>query len=292
MHKALGRGLDSLIPGASIPVQQQTGKESTSAISIDKIKPNKYQPRTHFNETKLKELADSIKHHGLAQPLLVTPSAVPGEYELIAGERRWRACRMAGLKEVSVVVRKVSDKERLQLAIIENIQRENLNPIEEAQAYKRLAEEFNHTQEQLAAVLGKDRSVVANTLRLLNLPDEIKEAIAEGVITAGHGRILAGVDDAAQQKSLAKRILVEKLTVREVEKIVADWKSVIAQTAGKRSAKKQSAEIVQLAEELQRQLGTKVKMVGRPQKGKIEIYYYSLKELERLVLCIKTKKHS
>jgi ParB family chromosome partitioning protein len=290
MHKALGRGLDSLIPAAVTTADRQTAQEAVSAIAIDKIKPNKYQPRTNFNETKLKELAESIKQHGLAQPLLVAPSIIPGEYELIAGERRWRACRIAGLKEVAVVIRTVNDKERLQLAIIENIQRENLNPIEEGNAYKRLAEEFNHTQEELAGILGKDRSVIANTLRLLHLPDEIKEAISEGIISAGHGRILAGIDDTAQQKSLAKRILVEKLTVREIEKLVSEWKSGIIQATGKKAAKKQSAEIMQLTEELQRQLGTKIKMTGKPNKGKIEIFFYSLKELERIVAFLKTRK--
>jgi ParB family chromosome partitioning protein len=286
MHKALGRGLESLIPTATMP-PANPGGEVTRKIPIDKIKPNKYQPRTHFNEEKLKELSDSIKRHGLAQPLLVAPSIVPGEFELIAGERRWRACRMAGIKDVSAVVRQAGDQERFHLALIENIQRENLNPIEEARAYKRLCDEFHHTQEELSEVLHKDRSVIANSMRLLNLPDDIKDAIAEGMISAGHGRVLAGIDDNAKQTALAQRIMTEKLTVREVEKIVADWKTVLA---GKKSAKKQDAELAHLADDLQHRMGTKVNIVGKPKKGKIEIYYFSLDELERIAALLRQKK--
>jgi ParB family chromosome partitioning protein len=277
-HKALGRGLESLIQPSSAP--RGDAKNSVITIPVDKIKPNKYQPRKVFNDEKLQELAESIKHHGLAQPIIVSPSMIPGEFELIAGERRWRATKLAGLKEVTAVVRHASDKEKFHLALIENIQREDLNPIEEARAYKRLHDEYHHTQEELAKVLGKDRSVIANSLRLLQLPDDVQDAISQGVMSAGHGRMLAGIDDTDTQKELARRILVEKLTVRDIEGIVAGIKT--SARPGTRKHMKPEAELTQLAEELQRRLGTKVKIVGKSARGKIEIHYFSLKDLERI----------
>jgi ParB family chromosome partitioning protein len=285
MHKALGRGLESLIPQS---VKVVKDGDSVSLIALDKIKPNKYQARKDFNEEKINELAQSIKQHGLAQPLLVGPSAVPGEFELIAGERRWRASKIAGLKEVPVIIKVTDDKERFELSLIENIQRENLNSIEEARAYKRLCDEFGHTQEDLARGLGKDRSVVANTLRLLNLSEDIQDAISAGLVSAGHGRAIAVIEDEKKQKLLLERILKEKLTVRDIEAIVAQWKNGTG-IAGKKKGKKQEAELLNLSEELQRRLGTKVKISGRPSKGKIEIHYYSLKELERISAFLKGK---
>jgi len=286
MHKALGRGLEALLQTTAASVT--VAGEAVTKLPLDKIRPNRYQARIHFDETKLQELAESIKNHGLAQPLLVAPSAVPGEYELIAGERRWRASQLAGLKDVAAIVRHVSEKERFQLSLVENIQRENLNAIEEAKAYRRLSDEFALTQEELARVIGKDRSVVANLLRLLNLPTDIQDAIAGGVISSGHGKILAGIEDENKQKQLAERVMREKLTVREIETIVADWKTVAAGIREK--CKKTEAELVVLAEELQRRFGTKVGVVGKPQKGRIEIHYFSLKELERIAGLLKGKK--
>ncbi len=287
MHKALGRGLESLIPQTSHPGQKG---DMVITIPIDSIKPNRYQARKDFNPEKLKELSESIKQHGLAQPLLVAPAAVPGDYELIAGERRWRASKAAGLKEVQVIVKQADDKERFELSLIENIQRENLNAIEEAKAYKRLCEEFNHTQEELATALGKDRSVLANMMRLLTLPEGLQDAISSGFVSAGHGRAIAGIDDEKKQKFLLEKILKEKLTVRDIEAIVAQWKAGIAPGL-KTKVKKQEVELVNLAEELQRRFGTKIKISGKPSKGKIEIHYYSLKELERISEILKTKKH-
>jgi ParB family chromosome partitioning protein len=285
MHKALGRGLESLIPQTAKPVKEG---DTVSLIALDKIKPNKYQARKDFNEEKINELAESIKQHGLAQPILITPSVVPGEFELIAGERRWRASKIAGLTEVPVIIRVTDDKERFELSLIENIQRENLNAIEEAKAYKRLCEEFGHTQEDLAKGIGKDRSVVANTLRLLNLSEDIQDAISSGLVSAGHGRAIAVVEDEKKQKLLLERILKEKLTVRDIEAIVAQWRSGAGIT-GKKKGKKQEAELINLSEELQRKFGTKVKISGRPSKGKIEVLYYSLKELERISAILKGK---
>jgi ParB family transcriptional regulator, chromosome partitioning protein len=286
MHKALGRGLESLIP-----LSQKSGHagDAVAAIDIDKIKPNKFQSRKDFNEDKLKELAQSIKQHGLAQPLLVCSSVIPGEYELIAGERRWRASKIAGLTEVPAIIKETDDKERFELSLIENIQRENLNAIEEAKAYKRLSEEFNHTQEELAKALGKDRSVLANTMRLLSLPEEIQDAISSGFVSAGHGRAIAGIEDEKKQKYLLEKILKEKLTVREIEAIVAQWKAGKIIQGLKKKGKKQEAELAGLADELQRKFGTKIKITGKPSKGKIEIHYFSLKELERISAMLKGK---
>jgi len=287
MHKALGKGLESLI-SVSTPPAGVAG-ENVSQIALEKIKPNRYQPRSEFNEEKLKELANSIKIHGLAQPLLVTSSVVPGEYELIAGERRLRACKLAGLSAVPCVVRQADDKQRFQLALIENLQRENLNPIEEANAYKRLATEFNLTQEELAGRMGKDRSVVANALRLLNLPKELQDSIASGFMSPGHGRILAGLDDEEKVTMLARRIITEKLTVREVEKIASDWKTALSDP--KKKQKRRDAELIKLAEDLQRIFGTKVTVSGSAKKGRIELHYFSLKELERITSALRAKKH-
>ncbi|HBU70422.1 MAG TPA: hypothetical protein DEE98_08605 [Elusimicrobia bacterium] len=289
MHKALGRGLESLLSVQSAPRASADGGETVSVVPIDKIKANRYQPRHHFNEEKLKELAHSIKVHGLAQPLLVTPTVVPGEYELIAGERRLRASKIAGLTQVPVVIRQANDKERFQISLIENIQREDLNPIEEARAYKRLSHEFELIQEELAKVLGKDRSVVANAMRLLNLPQDIQDFISSGMLSPGHGRILAGIEDENTLIELAKKIMNEKLSVRELESLASGVKD--GRKTEKKKTKKTESELAHLAEELQRKFGTKVKIAGSPKKGKIEIHYYSLKELERIAAMLKTKKH-
>lgn len=288
MHKALGRGLESLLSVSSAPVVV-SGGEAVVNIPVGMIKPNRYQARVEFNADKLNELADSIRLHGLAQPLVVTPSVVPGEYELIAGERRLRASKLAGLSEVPAIVRQADDKQRFHLSLIENIQRENLNPIEEGKAYARLSKEFDVTQEDLAKALGKDRSVVANCMRLLNLPQDIQDAIAGGFMSAGHGRILAGITDEGKLKSLADKIINEKLTVRETEKIVADWKTVLHGV--KKKLKKQDAELLNLSEDLQRRFGTKVRISGKPSKGRIEIHFFTLKDLERIVSILRAKKH-
>ena len=284
MHKALGRGLESLLPVTL--AQESSGKESIVNIPADKIKPNRYQARTNFDPQKLEELADSIKQHGLAQPLIVTPSPIPGEYELIAGERRLRACQIAGLKEINVVIRKASEKERFMLSMVENIQREDLNPMEEAHAYRRIASEYSLKQEEIAKLLGKDRSVVANSVRLLNLPSDMQKAVSSGVISGAHGRILAGIENAVRQKLLFEKTVSQKLSVRELERLSSEWKAGFAK--GKKGHKKLESELLDLSEDLQRRFGTKVKITGKPQKGKIEIFYFSLKDLERIVALVKS----
>lgn len=282
--KALGRGLESLIPGLS--ANKATGGESVITISLSKIKPNRYQPRKNFNKEKLQELADSIKKHGLAQPVLVTPSVAPGEYELIAGERRFRASKIAGMKDIRAIVKQsADDKQKFDLALIENLQREDLDPVEEAKAFKRLIEEFGHTHEEIAAVIGKNRTVITNTLRLLNLPEDIQDLITEGKISAGHGRMLAGIEDEQQIRALVEQILSEKLSVRAVEKIASEMKGAESADKKEKTAKepkKQEVELIHLKEEIQRRLGTKANISGSSKKGKIEIFYYSLEDLERI----------
>jgi ParB family chromosome partitioning protein len=271
--KALGRGLESLIPSMSSN-KAQNG-EAVITIPLSKIKPNRFQPRQKFNKEKLQELAESIKKHGLAQPILVSPSIVPGEYEIIAGERRYRASKIAGNKDIRAIVKQgADDKQRFDLALIENLQREDLDPVEEAKAYKRLTEEFNHTHENIAEIIGKDRSVISNALRLLTLPEDIQNLISEGKISSGHGRMLAGIEDEIQIRALVEQILNEKLSVRATEKIVSSKKTS--------TPKSQEIELIHLKEELQRKLGTKAAISGTSKKGKIEIYYYSLEELERI----------
>ncbi|MFN3966312.1 MAG: ParB/RepB/Spo0J family partition protein [Endomicrobiia bacterium] len=281
MQKGLGKGLDALIPGILPEIElTKIPKEEIQKIPLEKIKPNRYQARKKFDETKLKELAESIKEKGLLQPLIVSPSIIPGEYELIAGERRYRASYIAGLTEVPAIVRSVTDKEKAQISLIENLQREDLNPIEEAKAYKRIIEEFNITQEELAKLIGKDRSVIANSLRILNLPESVQDMISEGIITSGHARALASIQEEEKIKEISERIQKEKLTVREVEKIVQDWKT----TLKKRPAiRKRPPEIVSLENNLQKLLGTKVQVFSRGKKGKIVIYFYSLDDLDRLL---------
>ncbi|MDR2436843.1 MAG: ParB/RepB/Spo0J family partition protein [Endomicrobium sp.] len=274
--KVLGRGLEALIPS----INKSHGDESVVTIPLNKIKPNRFQPRKKFSEEKIKDLADSIKKYGLAQPILVATSVVPGEYEIIAGERRFRASKIAGKKDIKAIVKQsADDKQRFGLALIENIQREDLDPIEEAKAFKRLIEEFNHTHDQVAEVVGRERSVVSNTLRLLSLPEGVQLLISEGKISSGHGRILAGIDSQEEVMRIARRILNESLSVRTVEKLVSELKPEKKST----KYKKQEIEIVQLKEELQRKFGSKVNIVGSSKKGKIEIHYHSLEDLERII---------
>ena len=278
--KALGRGLESLIP--SLAASRAPAGEAVVTIPLSKIKPNRFQPRKNFDKIKLQELADSINKHGLAQPILVAPSIAPGEYEIIAGERRFRASKLAGKKDIRAIVQKsTDDKQRLDIALIENLQRQDLDPVEEAKAYKRLIEEFNHTHDEIAEIVGKDRSVISNTLRLLVLPEDIQFLIIEGEISAGHGRMLAGIEDETELRSIVEQILSEKLSVRATEKIVSANK-IQKGIKFQKPPKKQEIELIHLQEEIQRKLGTKANISGNSKKGKIEIYYYSLEDLERI----------
>ncbi len=288
-HKALGRGLEALLK----PVMGGGSQDRSGAnkIALDKIRPNRHQPRTRFAPDSLQELADSIKIHGLAQPLLVSPSAVPGEFELVAGERRLRAARLAGLVEVPCVVRSVTDRERQELSLIENIQREDLNAVEEAESMRKLMDEAGHTQEEMAKRLGKSRSSVANKLRLLELSQMIRNALMEGLLTEGHARALLGLEGKQDQEELAKRVVQEKLNVREVERIVNTWTGA-ARPGAPRGAKRKNPDERHLEEELQRHLGRRVVIDSRGKdKGWIRLEFYSVSDLEVLSQQLRGRGH-
>lgn len=272
----LGRGLEALM--SPLTANKLSSNEKIISISVDKIKPNKNQPRTVFNEEKLQELADSIRQNGLIEPIIVMQSVAPGEYELIAGERRLRASKLAGMETIKAIVKDpIPDKDKLDIALIENIQREDLNPIEEALAYKKYSQEYKYTQEEIAKAVNKNRSVIANTLRLLNLPENIQQMIIEGKLSAGHGRMLASITDENKVQELVKQILEQGLTVRDIE-------VAVAQTKNRKNRKRveQDIEITNLVEDLQRVYGTKISITGNGKKGKIILNYFNLEDLERI----------
>ena len=269
----LGRGLDALIP------TQQEGIETIQEINIDEIVVNNKQPRKDFDEEKLEELAASMEQHGVLQPVILRK--VGRGYELVAGERRWRAAAKAGIKKIPAVVKELSDGDVLEIALIENLQREDLNPIEEASAYKQLIDEFGLTQEELAKRVGKSRSQIANTLRLLNLEEEILKFIFEGKLTAGHARALLSIEDKKLRYGLAKKISNEGLSVRQAEQLAQN----LLQKKEKKSSRQTTINPIMsdIAEKLQQSLGTKVRIRGSEKRGKIEIEFYSSEELERIL---------
>ncbi len=269
----LGRGLDALIP------TEQEGIETIQEINIDEIVVNNKQPRKDFDEEKLEELAASMEQHGVLQPVILRK--VGRGYELVAGERRWRAAAKAGIKKIPAVVKELSDGDVLEIALIENLQREDLNPIEEASAYKQLMDEFGLTQEELAKRVGKSRSQIANTLRLLNLEEEILKFIFEGKLTAGHARALLSIEDKKLRYGLAKKISNEGLSVRQAEQLAQN----LLQKKEKKSSRQTAISPIMsdIAEKLQQSLGTKVRIRGSEKRGKIEIEFYSSEELERIL---------
>jgi ParB family chromosome partitioning protein len=275
---ALGKGLSALIPDAPAPTPS-----GPLEVDIDRLSPNALQPRMHFDDAKLEELADSIKTKGIIQPILVRQVG-GGSYRIIAGERRWRAAQRAGLLKVPVVVRDVadgSDQQLLELALIENVQRENLNPVDEAIAYQRLADQFALTQEQIAAAVGKDRSSVANFMRLLKLPEEVRADLADGSLTMGHARTLLSLPDAATQRHAAREVISRSLSVRDTEALVKR----LADPAPKVTKAEEAPSDVhtRAAEDRMRfALGAKVKIVRRGTGGSIEIAFDSESELNRL----------
>lgn len=276
--RGLGRGIESLIPP---PVAEETtSKEGTyRTVPIDSVHPNRLQPRTVFDEEKLKELADSIREQGVIHPLAVTQTS-EGRFELITGERRLRASKIAGLEEVPVIVRKADDEGLLALSIVENIQREDLNPIEEARAFQELMEQFNHSQEDIAKKLGRSRTAVTNTLRLLQLPRVVQEDVACGRYSAGHARTILAVDGLHEQLKLRERIIREMPTVRDVEKMVQKAKSG-AKRGGRRRAKL-GPQATELLENMKQALGTKVSIQPKGNGGKLIIEYYSARDLDRI----------
>jgi len=302
-RKALGRGLEALIPTRptedvrrdnpavqAAAVIDKIDEATPVELSVDEIRVNAEQPRRHFDETRLEELSASMRKNGILQPLLVRKKA--GTYELIAGERRLRAARMAGLQKVPVFVREVHDEEVLRLAILENVQREDLNPLEEAQAYQRLIDDFDMTQLNVAEQLGKSRSAINNALRLLNLPEELKERIKNGELSAGHARALLSADSLEEQQHIANLVRDKKLSVREVEQITqgswqnGEWqKSNAKKKVARKSANPLSPELQQLQKRLQDRFGTRVRIRARKSDesaGRVEIDYYSAADLERV----------
>ena len=272
------KGLDALLPGVR-PDPAGDG-ERVEQIPVDRIQPNPYQPRREFDPEALAELVESVRQHGIVQPLLVRPEG--DGYRLVAGERRWRAAREAGLEKVPAVVRELSDVEMMEIALVENLQREDLNPIEEAQGYRMLCEELGLTQEQVSQRVGKSRSHIANLMRLLNLPDDLRRLVAEGKLSTGHAKVLLGVGSPAEMRRLAARVLSEGLTVRQLERLAARPDG--AQRRSRRPAGEEpSPEVRDLVERLQRALNTRVAIRGRGPRGQIVIEYYSWDDLERLL---------
>lgn len=268
----LGGGLDSLFEENSSEVQVK------KAIRLSEIEPNRSQPRKNFDETSISALADSIREHGVLQPLLVRPMP-SGGYQIVAGERRWRAARMLGLDEVPVVVRDLTDLESAQIALIENLQRENLNPVEEALGYRRLQDDFDMKQEEIAKTVGKSRSAVANAIRLLRLPDEVQELLIDGSISAGHARALLGFSDETLMIAAARKAAAGLLTVRALEKMAQD--SGISQEAVPASPR-MHAYYGEVEQSLHDRLGRKVKVEYKNNKGRLTLEFYDDDDLREL----------
>ena len=301
-RNGLGKGLDSLIPNKSNKSPSSTEKQNAKSekqekstgtgeilVKINEVEPNREQPRKDFDEDSLMELADSIKQFGILQPLIVQKKK--DYYEIIAGERRWRAAKIAGVKEVPIIVKEYTNQEIVEISLIENIQRENLNPIEEAMAYKRLLEEFNLKQDEVAERVSKSRTAVTNSMRLLKLSERVQQMIVDDMISTGHARALLAIDDEEQQYMLANKIFDEKLSVRETEKLVKALK--IPKKEVKKAKQEHMFVYTNLEEHMKNIIGTKVSVNPKANgKGKIEIEYYSEDELERiydLIMSIQNK---
>jgi ParB family chromosome partitioning protein len=276
-RRGLGKGLDALIPGDTL--QEPSG--GSNQISIDQIRPNPSQPRMEMTDEGLQDLAASIREHGIIQPLILTRDNEDDHYTLIAGERRLRAAKIAGLESVPAIIREASEQERLELALIENIQRENLTPLESAEAYQRLNDEFGLHQDQIAERMGKSRVAVTNTIRLLKLPDEAKKALNEGKISEGHARALLGLSTLQSQNAALQTIVKNELNVRQTEELVRKLSGVKPQIENSKAPK--SPEVRALEEQLRSQLGTKVSLNPSGKGGSITIHYYSEEELEALI---------
>lgn len=272
----------------SLPAEEEETKGSLM-VKISLIEPNRDQPRKDFNEEELQELAESIKNYGVLQPLLVQKKGT--SYELIAGERRWRAAKLAGLKEVPVVLREYSKQQAMEIALIENVQRADLNPIEEAQAYQQLVKEFHLTQEEIAARVSKNRATITNAMRLLKLDEEIQNLLIKGAISSGHARAILSLEDKQLQKKAAKEVLDKRLSVRETEKLVKRLARASAEKNEKNEKKDDALALIfqDLEERMKTIMGTKVSIHNKDKnKGRIEIEYYSEAELERIVEMIES----
>jgi ParB family transcriptional regulator, chromosome partitioning protein len=279
-RKALGKGLDALIP--DLGRATISGQAAIVDVEIDEIAENPYQPRTRMSEESLEDLRQSISEKGVLQPVILRRKA--GRYELVAGERRLRAAKLANLRTVPAVLRQVSDSEALEIALVENIQREDLNPLDEARGYRELIRRFKLTQEQLAKKLGRDRSTIANCLRLLNLADEVKRGLEEGKITVGHARALLALEDVKQAMSIYHTILHRGLSVRQVEGMVRQ--KLRSKGVRKTDNHKPDPEIGRIEQQMMRKLGTRVRIIGHGGHGKIEIEFYSSDDLNRILEAI------
>lgn len=291
--RGLGAGLDNLIPdySAEKKEEEQQNVSRETLISINDIEPNRAQPRSHFDEDALQELADSIKQYGIIEPLVVQKKG--NRFEIIAGERRWRAARIAGMKEVPVVIKEYSENEIFTIALIENIQREDLNPIEEATAYQKLIKELNLKQDEVAEKVAKSRTAITNSMRLLKLEERVQQMLIDEMISEGHGRALLPVSDPEEQFALAMRIFDEKLSVRETEKFVKKIVEEKKKGPKEKAPESKDDSIIYrgLEEKLKQSLGAKVEIKKKANNtGKIEIEYYSIEELERIVELMESVK--
>lgn len=291
--RGLGKGLDSLIPVGNAEGKGKIGINSVPAseekpdkmVKITMVEPNRDQPRHKFDEEALNELADSIKQYGIISPIIVQDRK--DHYEIIAGERRWRAAKIAGLKEIPVIIKNFTEQEIVEISLIENIQRENLNPIEEALAYKRLLTEFHLKQEEVAQRVSKSRTAVTNSMRLLKLADEIQQMIIDESLTTGHARALITIEDESKQIEIAKKVVNEKLSVRDIEKLVKDLNKPKKE---KKESKQLKNDFIyqDIEEKLKQSLGTKVTVSAKEDgSGKIEIDFYSSEELDRILDLLK-----
>jgi ParB family chromosome partitioning protein len=280
--KALGKGLQALLPEKkTLAWKVEQDGQVVSLISLDQILPNRYQPRTTFVEAELEELAQSVKEHGVLQPIVVRRKG-DGMYELIAGERRFRAAKIAGMTTIPSLVRNSNDEKALAVALVENIQRQNLNPMEEAKAYSRLMGDFGLTQDLVSRSVGKDRSSIANILRLLSLPKIVQQFIESGAISLGHAKVLAGLSTAEAQLKLAQKIVSEQLSVRQIEQMISGQKK----DRGTKSKKEEPHRFRSLEEQFRKRLGTKVQVKAGTRGGQVIIHYFSDDELDRITSLI------
>lgn len=278
----LGRGLSSLIPTSPVPTSENiAGDSSLLRVAVDRVQPNPYQPRLHMQQEQLEELAESIRTHGLMQPLVVSESNDEGQYTLIAGERRWRAARLAGLGDIPVVVVSATPQEMLELAIVENVVRADLSPLEEAHAYRRLIEDFSLTQGEVADRVGKSRVAITNTLRLLNAPEQVQQAIVDGGITEGHARAMLGLSTIADQIEMLEHVRSRSLNVRQTENLVRSW--LKQATPREEESARVNPEYLRIESRLREALGTRVMLKrGTRSGGKIEIEFSSDEELQAI----------
>ncbi|WP_160680317.1 ParB/RepB/Spo0J family partition protein [Clostridium sp. C8-1-8] len=281
----LGKGLGALIPEDDNVDNDEVNNKSTTMIPLNSIKANDKQPRRYFDNDKINELSESIRNHGIIQPLILKKEN--DSYIIIAGERRWRAAKQVALKEVPAIIMDIDDKEVLEISLIENIQREDLNAIEEAQAYEKLLGEFSLTQEKLSERIGKSRTAISNTIRLLNLDKRVQSYIIEGIISEGHGRAILAVSDKDKQYEFAQKVIDENLSVRDIERIIKSYLSNDKVTDDKKEVEIQNPYYKDIQNQLQNFFGTKVNINSKKNKGKIEIEYYSEEDLQRIIEIMK-----